>query len=98
MDSNIQKTSEQNETIRRYFTLFGLPVKYYVWAVVLISVITVIGEILTPYFDLTNIALLYLLPVLVSAVRWGRGPSLVSSFLGALTFNFFFVRRSSLSR
>ena len=56
-----------------------------------VSIVTVIGEILTPHFDLINIVLLYLLPVLVSAVRWGRGPSFFSSFLGVLTFNFFFV-------
>ena len=35
--------------------------------------------------------LLYLLPVLFSAVRWGRGPSLFASFFGVLTFDFFFV-------
>lgn len=91
MDRSAQKTSEQNGTIWRRFSLFGSPVKYYTWAVFLISIVTIIGKILTPYFDLANIALLYLLPVLVSAVRWGKGPSLLSSFLGALTFNFFFV-------
>jgi two-component system, OmpR family, sensor histidine kinase KdpD len=49
------------------------------------------GKGLQPAFDLVNIALLYLLPVLVSAVRWGLGPSLAASFLGILSFDYFFV-------
>ncbi|OCT11065.1 histidine kinase [Paenibacillus pectinilyticus] len=42
-------------------------------------------------FDLVNIALLYLFPVLLSAVRWGRGPSFYAAALGVLAFDFFFV-------
>ena len=65
--------------------------KPYLWAFVCIVVVTVIGKLLDPFFDRVNIALLYLLPVLVSAVRWGRGPSFFASFLGVLTFDFLFV-------
>lgn len=85
------KPSRQHESIRKHFSLFGSPLKYYAWTVLSISIVTITGEILTPYFDLTNIALLYLLPVLISAVRWGRGPSFLSSLLGVSAFNFFFV-------
>jgi len=85
------KPSEKNENIQRDFYFFSSPLQYYLWAVISVSIVTVIGKIVTPYFDLINIVLLYLLPVLVSAVRWGRGPSFCSSFLGVLTFNFFFV-------
>lgn len=46
---------------------------------------------LVPYFNLINVALLYLLPVLTSAVRWGKGPSFFASFLGVLAFDYFFV-------
>lgn len=54
-------------------------------------VTTVIGRLLVPLFDLVNIALIFLLPVLISAVFWGRGPSLLASILGVLCFDFFFV-------
>jgi two-component system sensor histidine kinase KdpD len=64
---------------------------HYAWSVLSVSVITIIGQLLKPHFDLVNLVMLYLLPVLVSSVRWGRGPSLLSSLLGVLTFNFFFV-------
>lgn len=90
MKTTILYASERNESIQRH-SLFGSQAKKYAWAVLSVSIVTVIGEILTPHFDLINIVLLYLMPVLVSAVRWGRGPSFLSSFLGALALNFFFV-------
>ncbi len=43
------------------------------------------------FFDLVNISLLYLFPVLFSAVRWGRGPSFFAAGLGVLVVDFFFV-------
>ena len=63
----------------------------YVKTFLTVVLITLLGKTLTPYFDLINIAILYLLPVLVSAVRWGRGPSFFSAGLGVLVFDFFFV-------
>jgi two-component system, OmpR family, sensor histidine kinase KdpD len=57
----------------------------------MIVVITLVGKLLQPSFDLVNIVLLYLLPVLVSAVRWGLIPSLVTSVIGVLCFDYFFV-------
>jgi two-component system sensor histidine kinase KdpD len=91
MKTIAHKASAKNKTIQKHFSLFGSPLKYYALAVLSVSIVTVIGQILTPYFDLINMVLLYLLPVLVSSVRWGRGASFLSSFLGVLTFNFFFV-------
>lgn len=64
---------------------------FYVKAFLTVVLITLIGKTLIPYFDLINIAILYLLPVLISAVRWGRGPSLFAAGLGVLVFDFFFV-------
>jgi two-component system sensor histidine kinase KdpD len=66
-------------------------VKPYLWAVLGIALITGTGELVTPFFSVTNVALLYLLPVLVTAVYWGRGVSLFASFSGVLAFEFFFM-------
>ncbi|BCV21982.1 sensor histidine kinase [Moorella sp. Hama-1] len=63
----------------------------YAGAVAAVMMVTVLNKILQPFFDLTNIALLYLLPVLFSAVGLGRGPSILTSVLGVLAFDFFFV-------
>lgn len=67
------------------------PVKPYVWTFLTIVLVTLVGKLISPLFDIANVTLLYLLPVLVSAVRWGRGPSLCASFLSVLAFDFFFV-------
>jgi two-component system sensor histidine kinase KdpD len=43
------------------------------------------------YFDLANIVMLYLLVVVVIAIRFGRGPSVLAAFLSVASFDFFFV-------
>ncbi|MDC8784644.1 DUF4118 domain-containing protein [Roseateles koreensis] len=43
------------------------------------------------WFDLTNIVMLFLLAVVGVALRWGRGPSVLASFVSVGLFDFFFV-------
>jgi two-component system sensor histidine kinase KdpD len=43
------------------------------------------------YLDLANIAMLFLLVVLLAAVRLGRGPSVTATCVGVACFDFFFV-------
>jgi two-component system sensor histidine kinase KdpD len=43
------------------------------------------------YLDLANIAMLFLLVVLLVAVRFGRGPSVTATCVGVACFDFFFV-------
>ncbi|HVN94880.1 MAG TPA: ATP-binding protein [Syntrophorhabdaceae bacterium] len=70
--------------IRRSFVHYG-------GALLAVIFTTFIGKLLAPYFDLINIAILYLLPVLVAAVRWGRRPSFFAAGLSVFAFDFFFV-------
>lgn len=42
-------------------------------------------------YDRVNIAMLYLLPVLISSIRYGIGPGILSACVGLLSFDFFFV-------
>ncbi|MES2760339.1 MAG: two-component system sensor histidine kinase KdpD [Pseudomonadota bacterium] len=46
---------------------------------------------LLPYLDLANIAMLFLLVVVLIAVRLGRGASVVATCVGVACFDFFFV-------
>ncbi|HEY8026725.1 MAG TPA: two-component system sensor histidine kinase KdpD [Burkholderiaceae bacterium] len=46
---------------------------------------------LLPYFDLANIVMLFLLTVVLVAIRMGRGPSVVATVVGVASFDFFFV-------
>jgi two-component system, OmpR family, sensor histidine kinase KdpD len=87
MDKIVQK--KERKSGQSFSTHVSL--KHYLWTFLTVLIVTVIGKVLAPFFDLVNIVLFYLLPVLISAVRWGRGPSFFAAFLGVLAFDFFFV-------
>ena len=53
--------------------------------------ITVISWLLEPQLELVNIALLYLLPVLLTAIWWGRWSSYITAVGSVLAFDFLFV-------
>jgi two-component system sensor histidine kinase KdpD len=53
--------------------------------------LTVVLWFVHPGFVSINVALLYLLPVLWAAVRWGLWPSLYAAITGVLCFDFFFI-------
>ncbi len=52
---------------------------------------TVMCATLLPYFGQSNLIMIYLLGVLIVAVRFGRGPSVMTSLLSVACFDFFFV-------
>ncbi len=52
---------------------------------------TGIAALLFPYFDLANIAMLFLLDVVLVALKFGRGPAVLASFLSVGFYDFFFV-------
>ena len=52
---------------------------------------TGLASLLTPFFELSNVVMVYLLAVVLVAVRFGRGPGVLASFLAVATFDFFFV-------
>jgi two-component system sensor histidine kinase KdpD len=44
-----------------------------------------------PIIEQTNLVMLYLAVVVVSALNWGRGPAIVASILSVVAFDFLFV-------
>ncbi|MBP1965960.1 ATP-binding protein [Paenibacillus aceris] len=56
-----------------------------------VALVTVFLKTFGSFLGLVNIALLYLVPVLFSAVRWGRGPSFFAAAVGILSLDFLFV-------
>jgi two-component system sensor histidine kinase KdpD len=52
---------------------------------------TLLGILVHTFFDPANLIMLYLLSVVISAIYFGLGPSILASVLGVLTFDFFFV-------
>ncbi len=65
--------------------------KYYLFSLAFMSVAVVIGILLDQTLNVQNLALVFLMGVLASAIRGGLGPGLFASVLGALAFNFFFL-------
>lgn len=65
--------------------------KPYVSITALIGLLTVALHPFGLTFDLVNIALIYLIPVLISSLYGGLGPAFYAAFLGILAFDFFFV-------
>ncbi|WP_175853346.1 sensor histidine kinase KdpD [Burkholderia anthina] len=79
---------------RNAFAQFGThrsPPRHYAYAAAICAAITVIASIVSERLDLTNLVMLYLLGVVFSAVRLGRGPGVLQSFLSVAAFDFFFV-------
>ncbi len=63
----------------------------YAWAVVATVICTAIAWFMLRHFELANLIMVYLLGVVVVAARYGRGPSVLSSLLSVVSFDFFFV-------
>ncbi|MDP9729406.1 ATP-binding protein [Alicyclobacillus tolerans] len=55
------------------------------------GVLTLLLFIIGFTYDRVNIAMLYLLPVLIASVTYGLGPGILSACLGLLLFDFFFI-------
>ncbi|MBN3569133.1 sensor histidine kinase [Burkholderia cenocepacia] len=79
---------------RDAFAQFGThrsPPRHYAYAAAICAAITVVASFVSGRLDLTNLVMLYLLGVVFSAVRLGRGPGVLQSFLSVAAFDFFFV-------
>lgn len=83
------KTALEREVTTR--PSHSISLKPYVGVTLWITLLTAILHAFGLAFDLVNIALMYLFPVLFSAVYWGLGPSFYAASMGVLAFDFFFV-------
>ena len=62
------------------------------WAALLITAIcTGVAALMFPYFELTNLVMVYLLGGTVAALRLGRGPASLTAFANVAAFDFCFV-------
>ncbi len=64
----------------------------YAWAAGACLLTTLLALPLWHLFDLANIIMLFLLYVVLVAVRLGRGPAMLAAVLAVVTFDFFFVQ------
>ncbi|MHC1781760.1 MAG: ATP-binding protein [Anaerolineaceae bacterium] len=63
----------------------------YLYAVFVVIAATLLGFPLLGYIHPTNMVMLFLAAVVLSAAYLGRGPSMLASFLSILAFDYFFI-------
>jgi len=63
---------------------FGMGLLYFILA-------TALSFLIHPYLELSNLIMVYLVGVMVTAIHCGRGPAILNSALSVLAFHFFFV-------
>lgn len=60
-------------------------------ALLMMAILTILVYPFRDFLGLVNVALIYLLPVLFCADRWGNGPAILASAVSVITYDFFFV-------
>jgi two-component system sensor histidine kinase KdpD len=63
----------------------------YVASLVLVTIITAIGWLVKSFISPANLAMLYLLAVVIIAFRRGLKPAIFTAVIGVLAFDFFFI-------
>ncbi|BBB92327.1 MAG TPA: DUF4118 domain-containing protein [Methylomusa anaerophila] len=67
------------------------PLWHYCGGLSMMVAVTILSWLFKAELELVNIALLYVLPVLLAAAWWGRWPSYVTAVASVLAFDFLFV-------
>jgi two-component system, OmpR family, sensor histidine kinase KdpD len=65
--------------------------KGYLFAIALVTIASVVVKLLFSRLSPVNLVMIYQLAVVLTAVRYGRGPSTLSVVLSVAAFDFFFV-------
>ncbi len=67
------------------------PLGRYLGGFLLVAAATGLSSLISPFVSPANLVIFYLLAVVIAAVFLGRGPAVLTSVLGVLIFDFFFV-------
>ena len=65
--------------------------KEWLWCLLDVAISTALAGFMFPYFDRTDIAMIYLLGIVITSMRTGRWPALAATLLSVAAFDFFFV-------
>ena len=63
----------------------------YIWSAAICAAVTLLTAPLHAVLELSNIVMVFLLAVVIVAVRFGRGPAVLAAFLSVGAFDFFYV-------
>ncbi len=65
--------------------------KEWYWSFGTVALGTVLAYLMFPYFHLTDLAMVYLLGIVITSTRTGRWPALAATLMSVAAFDFFFV-------
>jgi two-component system sensor histidine kinase KdpD len=68
-----------------------LALEPFVGSAAAVGIAGLVAKLIHSYVALPNISMIFLVAVLISAVRWGPVPSIFASLLSAAIYNFFFI-------
>jgi two-component system, OmpR family, sensor histidine kinase KdpD len=63
----------------------------YLYALIVVLFATLLASAMASQFKLINLVMIFQLAIVIIATRWGRGPSIFSSILSVLLFDFLFI-------
>ena len=63
----------------------------WLWSVLITAACTGVASLMLPYFESVDVAMIYLLGVVITASRTGKWPALFAALLSVAAFDFFFV-------
>lgn len=69
----------------------ALKFQEFIYSAVMVTAVTMLMLAVNEYMEMVNIALMYLVPVLVSAMWWGRAVSYYTTVLSILAFEYYFI-------
>ncbi len=89
----VDKTYEmvpQRPKRQRRTRSWGKPTEY-LWIILMVAGVMALGSVLGAVLNLANVALLYLVPVMVAASLYGLRSGLLTSIVSSLAYNYFFL-------
>jgi two-component system sensor histidine kinase KdpD len=96
-DIAIHLVTGEARTFRRWWsfslpTPFSVNVRHLLWSTVAVGAAIVIGKLLNAITHFPNVSMIFLMAVLLPAVRFGIVPAIYASVLSFLAYNFFFIK------
>ena len=67
------------------------PISDYLWSALMVAGVTMLGVSLIHLLSLSNVAMIYLLPVMAASTFFGLRAGLFTGILSSLAYNFFFL-------
>ena len=85
------KESENVVSVRKKNKQHQPPLVAYFYSLMMVAITTFCAYYISDYLEIFDTALIYIIPVLLSAIWWGRWPSYLTALVGVLFFDLLFI-------